>query len=581
RGRRPLRKEEGLMATGRKKLLGQILKEQRICHEGMIQEALAIQGSEGGLFGQILIRLGHVTEGDVLKALGVQAGMEVIDLAEVTIDPEAVKRIDYNMASMFQVLPTHFDADGALVVAMGNPMNQGVLDDVRFMANAEVKGAVADADQLTKAIERLYEDKASTMDKLAAEAEDAPEADVTGGPVDLADAEAMAQSAPVIKLLNYVLFQAIRDQAADIHLEPFEDEFKIRYRVDGVLYELDPPPIHLATALISRVKVMAGLDISETRLPQDGRIELSISGRPVDLRVSTLPTMFGESCVMRILDRSVVQLDMGQIGLRDDEQARIREMMKLPHGIILVTGPTGCGKTTTLYSVLREMNTVDRKIITTEDPVEYDIEGIMQVQVNEEIGVTFAACLRSILRQDPDVILIGEIRDKTTGDMAVQASLTGHVVFSTVHTNDAPVAVTRLVDLGVEPFLLAATLESVVAQRLVRRICDECRTHYEPSDEALMELELRPEETSGKMFAYGKGCEKCHYTGYKGRAAIFEIMRVTDRIRELMMDNVPTSRLRAAALEEGMRTLRESGLLAIYDGVTTIEEVVRETIASM
>jgi len=339
--------------------------------------------------------------------------------------------------------------------------------------------------------------------------------------------------------------------------------------------------MHLATALISRVKVMAGLDISETRLPQDGRIELSISGRPVDLRVSTLPTMFGESCVMRILDRSVVQLDMGQIGLRDDEQKRIRDMMRLPHGIILVTGPTGCGKTTTLYSVLREMNTIERKIITTEDPVEYDIEGIMQVQVNEEIGVTFAACLRSILRQDPDVILIGEIRDKTTGDMAVQASLTGHVVFSTVHTNDAPVAVTRLVDLGVEPFLLAATLEAVVAQRLVRRICDECRTFYEPSDEALMELELRPEEVTGKRFAYGKGCETCHYTGYKGRTAIFEIMRVTDRIRELMMDNVPTSQLRRAALEEGMRTLRESGLLAIYDGVTTIEEVVRETIASM
>jgi len=571
------------MEKGRKKLLGQILKELRICHEGQIQEALALQREEGGLMGQLLVKLGHTTEGEILKALGVQAGMEVVDLASADIDPEAVKRIDYNMASMFQVLPIHFDAEGALVVAMANPMNLGVLDDVRFMANADVKGAVADEAQLIKAIERHYEDKASTMEKLAQEAGDAPEAEasVTGGPVDLADAEAMAQSAPVIKLLNYVLFQAIRDQAADIHLEPFEKEFKIRYRVDGVLYELDPPPMHLATALISRVKVMSGLDISETRLPQDGRIELSISGRPVDLRVSTLPTMFGESCVMRILDRSVVSLDMAQIGLREDERKRIRLMMGLPHGIILVTGPTGCGKTTTLYSILREMNTIERKIITTEDPVEYDIEGIMQVQVNEDIGVTFAACLRSILRQDPDVILIGEIRDKVTGDMAVQASLTGHVVFSTVHTNDAPVAITRLVDLGVEPFLLAATLECVVAQRLVRKICNDCRVSYEPSDEALMELDLQPDKVRGKKFAYGKGCESCHYTGYRGRSAIFEIMRVTDRIRELMMDNVPTSQLRQAALEEGMRTLRESGLLAIFDGVTTIEEVVRETIASM
>jgi type IV pilus assembly protein PilB len=569
------------MSSGRKKLLGQILKEQRVCHEGMIQEALSLQREEGGLLGQILIRLGHMTENDLLKALGIQAGMDVVDLANANIDPEAVRRIDYNMATMFQILPIEFDSDGTLVVAMANPMNAGVLDDVRFMANAEVKGAVADQDQIRKSIERLYEDKTSTMEKLAQEAEEPEEgAGSATGPVDLADAEAMAQSAPVIKLLNYVLFQAIRDQAADIHLEPFEDAFKIRYRVDGVLYELDPPPRHLATALISRVKVMAGLDISETRLPQDGRVELSISGRPVDLRVSTLPTMFGESCVMRILDRSVVSLDMTQIGLRDEEVAEIRQLMKLPHGIILVTGPTGCGKTTTLYSILREMNTINRKIITTEDPVEYDIEGIMQVQVNEEIDVTFAACLRSILRQDPDVILIGEIRDQVTGDMAVQASLTGHVVFSTVHTNDAPIAITRLVDLGIEPFLLSATLESVVAQRLVRKICSACRVYYEPSDEALMELDLSPDRVAGKKFAYGKGCPECHYTGYKGRTAIFEIMRVSERIRGLIMDNVPTSRLREAALEEGMRTLRDSGLLSIFDGMTTIEEIVRETVAS-
>ena len=571
-----------MSASPRKKLLGQILKEMRVIHEGMIQEALSVQQQEGGQIGQILIRLGHLAEPDLLKALGVQAGMEVVDLGAVEVDPEAVRKIDYNMASMFQIIPFRYREDGTLVVAMANPMNAAVLDDVQFMANCQIEGAVADEEAIKRAIERHYEDKSGSMDRFKKEMEEAPEAPAqTSGPMDLADEEAMAHSAPVIKLLNYVLFQAIRDQAADIHLEPFEHDFKIRYRVDGVLYELEPPPKHLATALISRVKVMAGLDISETRMPQDGRVALSISGRPVDLRTSTLPTMFGESCVMRVLDRSVVQLDMAQLGLREDEIATIRRLVSMPHGIILVTGPTGCGKTTTLYSALREANHISRKIITTEDPIEYDIEGIMQVQVNEEIDVTFAACLRSILRQDPDMILIGEIRDKETGDMAIQASLTGHVVFSTVHTNDAPLAITRLVDIGIEPFLLAATLEAVVAQRLVRRICDSCRTYYEPSEEALMELELTSDQVSGNKFAFGKGCEDCHYTGYRGRTGVFEIMTVTERIRQLIMDNVPTSRIREAALEEGMRTLRDSGLFAIFDGITTIEEVVRETIATM
>jgi len=573
-----------MSATGRKKLLGQILKEMGVCHEGMIQEALSAQRQEGGQIGQILIRAGHLDESNLLKALGVQAGMEIVDLAAVKVDPEAVKRIDYNMASMFGIFPYAFNAQGALLVAMANPMNLAVLDDVQFMANCEVAGAVADEGAIKKATEQFYDQKESTAARM--EREDAVEettggAGSTDGPVDLSDAEAMAQSAPVIKLLNHILAQAIQDQAADIHLEPFETDFKVRYRVDGVLYELDPPPKHIAPALISRVKVMAGLDISETRLPQDGRVELAIGGRAVDLRVSTLPTMFGESCVMRILDRSVVSLDMAQLGLREHELKIIRRMLKLPHGIILVTGPTGSGKTTTLYSALREANVITRKIITTEDPVEYDLEGIMQVQVNEDIGVTFAKCLRSILRQDPDMILIGEIRDKETAEMAIQSSLTGHVVFSTLHTNDAPLAITRLVDMGVESFLVSATLEAVVAQRLIRKVCTKCRTFYEPSEEALMELELTPDQVVGKKFAFGKGCEHCHYTGYRGRTGIYEIMTVTERLRQLIMDNVPTSRIRDAALEEGMSTLRESGLLAIFDGITTIEEVVRETIATM
>jgi len=572
-----------MSATGRKKLLGQILKELGACHEGMIQEALSVQRKEGGQIGQILIRAGNLSESMLLKALGIQAGMEVVDLGAVQVDPKAVKKIDYSMASMFGIFPYGFNASGALLVAMANPMNLAVLDDVHFMANCDVAGAVADEAEIKRALETHYDQRESSAERMereeSAEVADGPSS--SDGPVDLSDSEAMARSAPVIKLLNHILAQAIQDQAADIHLEPFEEDFKIRYRVDGVLYELDPPPKHIAPALISRVKVMAGLDISETRLPQDGRVALTISGRGVDLRVSTLPTMFGESCVLRVLDRSVVSLDMAQLGLRDQELKAIRRMLKLPHGIILVTGPTGSGKTTTLYSALREANQITRKIITTEDPVEYDLEGIIQVQVNEDIGVTFAKCLRSILRQDPDMILIGEIRDKETAEMAIQSSLTGHVVFSTLHTNDAPLAITRLVDMGVESFLVAATLEAVVAQRLIRKICVKCRIFYEPSEETLMELELTPDMVVGKKFAFGKGCADCHYTGYRGRTGIYEIMSVSERVRQLIMDNVPTSRIRDAALEDGMSTLRESGLLAIFDGITTIEEVVRETIATM
>jgi type IV pilus assembly protein PilB len=341
-----------------------------------------------------------------------------------------------------------------------------------------------------------------------------------------------------------------------------------------------PPPIHLAKAVISRVKVMANLDIAETRLPQDGRIELNIGGNPVDLRVSTLPTMFGESVVMRVLDRANLALDLEKLGFRPDELKAFRLLCEKPNGIILVTGPTGSGKTTTLYSALHEANTIDVKIITTEDPVEYDLEGIVQVQINDEIGVSFANCLRSILRQDPDKILVGEIRDLVTAQISVEAALTGHIVFSTLHTNDAPSAITRLLDLGLEPFLITATLEGIVAQRLVRRICINCRIAYEPSDEQLYELELTPSEVEGRTFFYGAGCNKCNKTGYKGRVALFEQMIMTDRLRNLIMNHASTADLRSVAREEGMRSLRDSGLLLIYDGVTSIEEVVKETIST-
>jgi type IV pilus assembly protein PilB len=375
------------------------------------------------------------------------------------------------------------------------------------------------------------------------------------------------------------LLTAIKDQASDIHFEPFEDEFRIRYRVDGVLLETAPPPRQLSLAVTSRIKVMAELNIAERRLPQDGRIMLNHGGNPIDLRVSTLPTMFGESVVLRVLDRSVVSLDLERLGMREDELEYMRELIERPNGIVLVTGPTGSGKTTTLYSALNEANDVGVKIITTEDPVEYDLEGIIQVQMNEEIGVTYAACLRSILRQDPDKILVGEIRDLETAQIAIEASLTGHLFFSTLHTNDAASTITRLLDMGLEPFLVSATLESVVAQRLVRVICTKCKKEYRPEDASLMELGLMPEDVAGKTFYYGEGCDHCNKTGYRGRNAIFEMLKPDQRIRELIVKAASTEVIRAEAMAAGMRTLRDAGILKVFDGITTIEEIVRATLA--
>ncbi len=568
--------------TRTKKLLGQILKEMKAIHEGIVQEALAVQRKEGGQIGAILVRLGHITEATLQQALAKQAGIPTVDLSTLKIPPDVLEAVDPQTAKLFNVLPIRREG-GKLVVALDNPQNTGVLDDLRFMTGGEVEGVLAPEAQIRELVTRHYGTAKDTMEQLVAsvvqEFGAAPAGGRRGEGPDLADAEAMANSPPVIKLLQYILFQAIRDRASDIHLEPFDGDFKIRYRVDGSLFELQAPPTHLALPLISRVKVMAGLDIAETRLPQDGRIEIGIGGRPVDLRVSTLPTLFGESCVIRVLDRSVVSLDLSQIGLREAEMETIRRLIDLPHGIVLVTGPTGSGKTTTLYSCLNDANDVAVKIITTEDPVEYELEGVVQIQVNEEIGVTYAACLRSILRQDPDMILVGEIRDLDTAQIAVESALTGHVVFSTVHTNDAPLAVTRLLDLGIDDFLIAATVEAIIAQRLVRTICRECKVTYVPGAEVLMELGLRPEDLQGKRFAYGRGCTHCHGSGFRGRSAIFEIMLMTEALRQMVLDGASSDVLREQARRQGMRTLRESGLLAIFDGITTVEEVIRETMA--
>ncbi|RKY14444.1 MAG: pilus assembly protein PilB, partial [Planctomycetota bacterium] len=510
--------------------IGQLLKEMGLVTEFEIQEALQIQREQGGALGEILLEMGVVEEKDILFALAIQSGMEMVDLDNMEIPDEVIEKVDKTIVETYRVMPVEAD-DSKIVVAISDPTNLGVLDDLRFMLDSEVEAVVATEDSIERAIKRYYGGKEEeSIERVLAQVDEEAGVELVESRTDM-DFEQLERdihSKPVVRLLNLILLQAIKDRASDIHLEPFEDRFRVRYRVDGVLYEMTPPPLHLAPALISRVKVMANLDIAETRVPQDGRIELNIAGRPIDLRVSTLPTAFGESVVMRVLDRANVNLELDQLGLRPAEIEVVKQLVDRPHGIILVTGPTGSGKTTTLYSALNYANSPEIKILTAEDPVEYDLEGIVQVPVNEEIGVTFASLLRSFLRQDPDKILVGEVRDLETAEIAIQASLTGHVVFSTLHTNDAPSAIIRMLDLGVEPFLLAATLEAVIAQRLVRKICTNCRVEYEPSEEELLELELRPEEVEGKKFYYGRGCEQCNGIGYKGRTAIFEIMLMTE-----------------------------------------------------
>ena len=547
-------------------LLGQVLKARGIIRESQVQAALAEQRTHGGLIGQALVEMGACTPGDIALALAEQAGMETVDLTHERPTEEAVGTIDGSAAHAYGVLPLRLEGD-VLLVALADPMNTAVLEDLSFTTGYETRAVVADGELIRSLVLELYGEESTLADAIA----DAANA-------SLGDAESAAQSKPVVRLLNSILHRAIRDCASDVHFEVYEDVFRIRYRVDGALYEVEAPPPHLAVPLVSRIKVMADLDITEARVPQDGRIELAIDGRPVDLRVATLPGASGEGCVMRVLDRSAVSLDLKALGLQPHDEAALRAMTTLPHGIVLVTGPTGSGKTTTLYAMLSEANSPDTKIITVEDPVEYDIDGIVQVPINDEIGVTYASVLRSILRQDPDKILVGEIRDQETGATAVEASLTGHTVFATIHTNDAPSTVTRLVDMGVEPFLISATLESVVAQRLVRSVCPDCRVEFEPDEDVLMELGPDADLVRGRTLSYGKGCDKCHHTGYRGRTGLFEIMTIDDEIRRLIEANASIEELREAALTGGMRSLREAGLRAAAEGRTTIEEVLRETL---
>lgn len=562
--------------------LGRVLIKMGDLTREQVHEALEIQTQRRGPLGRILVELGYITEDKLNMALAAQKGMEVVSLDTMEVSKEIIKLISPQMANIYNIVPIDYKPEiKTLTIAMSNPDNFQATDDIKRFLGFNTIAAYAPDEQIKKALTRYYpeeaeEDIQDLIDEIKKDSE-LSKLQGRGDSVDLDTLKEMAESNPVKKLLNLILLQAIRDKAADIHFEPFEEEFRIRYRIDGVLYEMESPPRHVAMALASRVKVMANLDIAERRVPQDGRIPLTLRGQPVDLRVSVLPTMFGESIVMRVLDRSQVSLDIEKLGFREDDTRLFRQLIHKPHGVIVVTGPTGSGKTTTLYSALNELNSVDVKILTAENPVEYDIQGLMQVQINEEIGLTFARCLRAYLRQDPDIILVGEIRDLETATIAIQAALTGHLVFTTLHTNDAPSTIARLVDLGVEPFLMTATVEAIVAQRLVRKICRDCKTPFTPTEEMLLELNLTPEDVKGKQFYYGKGCEACNNTGYRGRMGIYEIMVLDDEMRDLIVNQASTQVLRQEARKRGMRTLRQAGLLALYDGSTTIEEIAKET----
>jgi type IV pilus assembly protein PilB len=565
--------------------IGQILVDLGFITDEQLDVILQEQEQQpGALFGKVAEDMQLITDEQLIQGLAEQLGMQTVELSEAQLDPKVLARVTETMAQLYRIVPVKFDeANQRLIVATCDPQNLSIQDELRTFLGFDIGMVIATERDVRTAITRYYDSESESVEKLVAELANDEELKRAISLMDnekfnLTDMEALAESAPVRKLLNMVLLMAIKDQASDIHFEPFEDEFRIRIKAEGVLYEMVPPPRHLAFAITTRIKVMANLDIAERRLPQDGRIELMVGGHPVDLRVSVLPTIFGESVVMRILDRSVVNLSLTNVGMDEATLTRFRKAIDRPNGIILVTGPTGSGKTTTLYSALTELNDPEDKLITTEDPVEYDIDGIIQIPIDHDVGVTFASCLRAILRQDPDTILVGEIRDLETADIAVQAALTGHLVFSTLHTNDAAATITRLTDMGIQPFMICAVVEAILAQRLVRRVCAKCREEVRVSSDLLFELGLDREQIEGQKFFRGAGCDGCNNTGYKGRVGLFELMVLNDKVRDMIMAKATTDEIRNQAQQDGMVTLREFGMGLARQGVTSLEEVVRETI---
>jgi len=558
------------------KQVAEFFVEQQVLQSSQVEDVLSEAELNGKSIEQAMVDSGFVDELGFYQTIANGLGFDFVDLIEHEIASEVLRFIPSGLARLHGALPIEMSGN-ALRVALVDPFDQHAAEDLRFALGKDIHVVVSPPEQIENLIRQYYGTDTSNMEEVLKQLGEAGELLQLRGDEQSVAVEAEANATPIIRFVDLILYQAIQDRASDIHFEPFENEFKIRYRVDGALYEMSPPPRHLALPVISRVKVMANMNIAERRLPQDGRIQKNIAGRSIDLRVSTLPTQFGESLVLRVLDRTTVNLDLEALGMPDYIYKFLLEMIHRPNGIFIATGPTGSGKTTTLYSCLRKINTIDSKLLTAEEPVEYDLEGIMQVPVNEAIGLTFARVLRSFLRQDPDRIMIGETRDLETAQIAIQASLTGHLVFTTLHTNDAPGAVTRLIDMGAEPFLISSTLEAVLGQRLLRSICSQCRTPYQPNEAMLAELGISRRDIGEKQFYYGKGCDACNNTGYKGRKGIYELLKISDPIRELINERAPTVNLKQKAIELGMVTLRQDGLRSIFAGDTTIEEVIKYT----
>ncbi len=557
----------------------ELLVEQGFLTGEQMEDIAAEHAETGKPVRNMVVDRGLIEGDALLEVIAGYMGTHVVNLPALDIPPDIIHRVPASVARMYNVVPVAM-TDSSVEMAVCDIVNPQVMDELMFVLTCDASFVVAREDDVRSCINQFYgDDSAAVNDMLSALEGEIEQA----GDLALVDEndeqglEEAAGSTPVIRFVNLVLYQAVNDRASDIHFEPFEKEFRIRYRVDGALYEMAPPPRRLALPLISRIKVMSGLNIAERRLPQDGRIQLSIGGRAIDLRVSTLPTQFGESVVLRVLDQSNVSLTIENLGMPDDVYTKFTNDIKKPNGIVIVTGPTGSGKTTTLYSGLKRVNTIDRKLLTAEEPVEYDIDGIMQVPVKESVGNSFARILRAFLRQDPDIMMIGEIRDIETAQIAVQASLTGHLVFSTLHTNDAAGAVTRLIDMGIEPFLISSTLEAVLGQRLVRMVCDKCKTPYTPEQDVLDLLGMSRQDIGDRPFFYGSGCSFCNDTGYHGRRGLYEYLSVTEPIRRLINERQPTIVIRDKAIQLGMISMRQHGVQCLLDGYTTVDEVVKYT----
>ncbi len=553
----------------------EVIEEDGLISPAVIAEIRENTIPDGSSIVDLLISNAHVEEVDVLSAVAGRFGMDVINIDENPIDPDIITEISAEVALRYKVVPV-FVNEGTLTVALSDPLDMDTVDSLRYVLKRDVEGVVAPREQIDEAL-RLYYNLEGSVDGMIGGEDDDVDVTLSGSSDSTKEGEATESDAPIIKLVGLIIMNAFQTRASDIHLEPMEHRFRVRYRIDGVLHEVDSPPKRLQSAIISRVKIMASMKISERRIPQDGRIQMHIQKRDLDLRVSTVPSSHGESIVMRILDKQNLSLGLPALGLFADDQQAFERLIGLSDGILLVTGPTGSGKTTTLYACLNYINTPDRKIITVEDPVEYVLVGVNQVQVREEIGMTFSAALRAILRQAPNIVMIGEIRDLETANIAIEASLTGHLVLSTLHTNDAPSAVSRLLDIGVKPFLVSSSLRAAMAQRLVRVVCDDCRENYEPTEEELNWLGSSAESLEGATLQRGRGCETCQLTGYSGRKGLFELFHVDDGLQKLIYSQVSSTRLRRAAREQGMRSLREDGVRKVISGMTTVSEVLRVT----